>query len=158
MKSATRSFSSRMSAGSSGTSTRSSLVILTVRSGLAWSLRHDASRGERALEHGLLERARPATVAGLLDAQAAGCECGGETVLGHASQREDEQVCVEGRLSLWREDVAEPDGVVCGVDELEVVRDRDAGAVETLEVEVPAVLMDSLADRDRGDRERHDVV
>ena len=63
----------------------------------------------------------------------------------------------ESEVSSSRAGVPEPCLAARRGGQLEVVEDRDAGAVEPLQVEVPPVLVDALADRDRGDGER-DVV
>src|SRR5476649_2845371 len=99
MKRATRSFSSRISAGSSGTITG------------APSLSEDLSRRERAFEYRLLERAWRAAVACLTDREAVLGELRRHRLLGLPAQRKHDLIGVHDLDQLRSEDVAQPDRV-----------------------------------------------
>ena len=145
------------------------MTRLTVRSGFREQLRRFGrparGRGERAverraapLEHRLLERRaargsrlppRPADPA----ARSAGASSSsGTRPSASTSMSAATDVSSSGANTFRSRDLA-----ARGRGQLEVLEDRDPGAIEPLEVEVAPVLVDALADRDRGDGER-DVV
>src|SRR6059036_809683 len=104
----TAAFKSRMSLGSSGTITGTSgSRCLTVRSGFGGERSRRASRGERSLEHRLLERPRRETISGLLDLETGIAQRRCKCVLGNTAEREDEDIGGLGPFELGCERVAE---------------------------------------------------
>src|SRR5581483_6683978 len=89
-----------------------------------------------------------------LDTEPARSQLRREPVDGDAAEGEDEEVGLPLDLDLRREDVADANAAGACAGELEMVLDRDAGRVETREVQVPAVLVHALACRDRRQGER----
>jgi hypothetical protein len=114
-------------------------------------LRQHAACRERSFEHRLLERTGREAVASKLERD----PVRRLNLDGHPSEGEDERVRRRRRHQLGGEDVPQLDRAAGGGGQLVVVQDPHACAVEALQVEVAAVLVDDLADGYRGDSQRH---